>query len=150
MPSKRGGDTTFSARVKLRPVLLQSSEHTNALPSVFCLACCISVCFYMFPLKDDRVRDGCSDKRIANWISHVGVWQLSWALEWCICSTGIVAPIALLLKSSLSGWNGGCPSLFLGCSGDGIGQEQPCGYLVSSAFVTPRISEVIVVWFCGS
>lgn len=35
-------------------------------PCAFCLASCVCVCFYMFPLGNDRVNDGCCDKLIAD------------------------------------------------------------------------------------
>lgn len=83
-PCKRLCDTTLWARAELRPSLIPKYRaHKSHLPVPFVLLV-VCVCFPMFPLRNDNVRDGCCDKLIADWVLLIYVWQLSWALEWRI------------------------------------------------------------------
>lgn len=121
---------------------------TQMPPScAFCLACGVCLFSHVSP----------EEWQCERWL----LWQTDCRLSLAyLCLTaelgprvthlweGVMAPIAVLLKSSLNDWNGSWPSLFLGCSGFGIGQTGL--WVLSSAFVTTKTSEVVTGGAGGS
>lgn len=123
---KRLCDTTLWARAELRPSLIPKYWAHNT--TFLCLLSCLW-CMFVFPCFPE-------EWQCERWL----LWQTDCRLSLAyLCLTaelgprvthlweGVMAPIAVLLKSSLNDWNGSWPSLFLRCLGFGIGQRQACG-----------------------